>query len=532
LRRVGRLGYLRQLTSFVITEMPLAAQGVSDRARQPAFIPVDAACTAGFISHRDQASRSIVLEAPALTETRRYHALCQQLALGIEAMRRGNADVRSHRCPAPGAVIVEAQGRAVPVSCIVPALDQVAAAIVAKALSDPAAIDRHDLVAGIVRIGGCLAIRSGDPGDAASRVVAHLATQIAGQGDGHHRVAARIPFERRDIGCCGCRAWHVRQRAVDRGEKAAAVDQGVAVARGAGEGLRCCLGTGCWSPSGLGDGERLAVRVELVARLHFEARDDARARNQMGPPDIADILVTLEPVGLERLTVMIADPADADNPPGIVVFGLHPRQWRAVGREADCLEQPAGGVVTVADVAVAASGAIRAAHFQQPVLSGQDGVAVDSFLPQAVSDDGLPGCTGIQRHLLDTGTVDQGCWLQRLAIGAGLQARGQPANREVAFALIVVSVGSDTPDDWIARRSPVLHANACQQCRMTGVFVMVTLTPLAIRPFDADQIGQYLAARTRGTLRQCTAVFICDPTHWGVDELHAAKAPARARQFG
>ena len=431
--------------------MSLATQGVSDRARQPAFIPVDATRTAGFIGHRDQALRSVVLEAPGLTEACRHHALRQQLALGIEATHRCNADVRSHRCPAPGGVIVEPQGRAVPVACIAPALDQVAVAIVAKALPDPMTIDRHDLVPGVVRISGCLALRSDDPGNAASRVVAHLTTQIAGHGDGHHYVAVRIPFERRDIGCGGRRASAVRQWAIDRAEQAAAVDQGITVARGAGEGLRCGLGTGGGSPSRLGNGEWLAVRVESVARLHFQARDDARARNQMGLPGIADIFVTLKPLGLYWLAMTIADAADPDNPPGIVVFRLHPRQWCAVAREADCLEQPAGVVVTVADIAVAATGATRAAYVQQPILPGQDGVAVDSFLPQAIRGDGLPGCTGIQRHLLDTGTVDEGCGLQRLAIGAGLQARRHPTHREVAFALIVVSIGSDALEGRVAR---------------------------------------------------------------------------------
>ena len=61
---------------------------------------------------------------------------------------------------------------------------------------------------------------------------------------------------------------------------------------------------------------------------------------------------------------------------------------------------------------------------------------------------------------------------------------------------------------------------------------MVTQTPLPIRSFDADQIGQHFVARTRGTFRQCTAVFIRNPPHWRVDGLHTAEPPARARQFG
>ena len=66
------------------------------------------------------------------------------------------------------------------------------------------------------------------------------------------------------------------------------------------------------------------MRVESVARLHLQARDDAWARNEMGPPGIADILLTLEPLGLEWIAVTIADAADPDNPPSIVVFCPHP----------------------------------------------------------------------------------------------------------------------------------------------------------------------------------------------------------------
>ena len=104
-------------------------------------------------------------------------------------------------------------------------------------------------------------------------------------------------------------------------------------------------------------------------------------------------------------------------------------------------------------------------------------------------------------------TGDAGC--NGLPSAPVFRRVGSPRTVRFAFALIVVSVGSNTPDDWIARRSVVLHANTCQQCRMTLVFVMVTLAPLAIRPFDTDQIGQHCAARTGGTFLQRSAIFIC-----------------------